>query len=189
MFNNNKNKEVKRLTGLLVLLFIFNISCKNRSKQIATPIIKEEINSPKELMVNFRFRFKTNKTDTFKIMLSNIEVDELQKKNIYIFEDVIPSSGEDSIIAKFDPGNISNSITINLGNKEIKEVEIIEILVSYGSNGINISTNKDIDKYLAFNRFIERDSTSNIIRTKKVDGLHNPGFSLKRKLINQLRKE
>lgn len=178
---------MKKTVLLIVTTLIFSSACKDNTTNPINEAIKKEIIAPKYLTINFRF--KTNKTDTFKIMLSNIEVDELQKKNIYIFEDVIPSSGEDSIIAKFDPGNISNSITINLGNKEIKEVEIIEILVSYGSNGIKISTNKDIDKYLAFNRFIERDSTSNIIRTKKVDGLHNPGFSLKRKLINQLRKE
>jgi hypothetical protein len=154
------------------------------------PITQEDtqaVATPKHLTVNFNF--KTNKPDMFKIMLNNVEIDELQKKNIHIFENVIPSTEDDAITAKFDADNMSNNVVIHLGNKEVKEVEIKSILISYGNNQINISSPKDLDKYFVFNKFIEKDSTSNTLKTKRVNGQHNPAFSFKRNLINLLKKE
>jgi len=178
---------MKRVFGIVVFLIFINVSCKNHTKQkdVLENIEKKTI--PKQLTIDFNF--KTDKQDVFKIMLNNIKVDELQNKNIHIYEEVVPSTGFDVIIAKFDAGNISNNIIIHLGNIEVKEVEIKNILVSYGNNQVNITSPEDLNKYIRFNKFIERDSSSNILNTKRVDGKHNPTFSIKRKLINLLKKE
>jgi hypothetical protein len=180
-------------TLLLILISLAFFSCKNEKQD--KPSLNnnkligqdEEVIRPKEFL--FELVYKTNQDDVFNIMMNNIEVDELQKKNIHIFENVITTTNKDIITAKFDAGNISNNIIVNLGNKEVKEVEIISILVSYGNNTININSPKDIDKYLAFNKFVERDSASNKIKTKKVNGEHRPVLVLKRNLINLLKKE
>ncbi len=169
---------------LLTLILVLNYSCKENTKEKK---IVEKMPAPKALTIDFSF--KTNKTDKFTIMLNNIEVDELQMKNIHFFEDVNPSSSYESINAKFDSGNISKNIIFNLGNKEVKEVELKNILISYGNKEFNIGTIAEIYDFLQFNKFIVKDSTSNTIKTKRVDGKHNPTFSIKRKLINKLIKD
>lgn len=173
---------------LVLLISIALVACKNNSKEEqATEIAKQEEKERKELVVIFNF--KTNKKDVFRIILNNIIVDDLQKKNIQIFEEVIPSSSIDQITAKFDPKNISNKILINLGNNEVKKVEIENIFVSYGQNQVNIKTPKEMEKYLIFNKFIDRDSSSTILQTIKVEGRHNPAIIFKRNVINVLKKE
>lgn len=177
----------KILLIILLSIFSLNISCKDKEEKPSREIIKEELNTPKNLTINFSF--KTNKADTFTIMLNNIKVDELQKKNIHIFEDVIASTGEDSILAEFDSDNISNNLIFSIGNKEVKELEIKSILILYGKKQFNISTPEDLNKYIIFNDFIVRDSTSLVLKTKKINGRHNPTFRIKNTLLNSLTKE
>ena len=122
-------------------------------------------------------------------MVNNIAVDELQKKNIHISEEVVPTSGIDEISANFGDNNISNNVLINFGNKEVKEVEIMDITVIFGNNQISLKTPEDQNRYLNFNKFIEKDTTSNKLRTKRVNGAHNPTIYFKRNLVNLLKKE
>ena len=171
------------------MLFVVLIACKDGAKEIeaveSAKKAQEEIK--KELVV--KVRFKTNKKDIFRIIIYDIIIDELQKKNMQIFEEVVPSTEVDQIIAKFDSNNISNSISINIGNEQEKKVEIESIFASYGQNQISIKTPQEMNKYLFFNKFIERDSATTILQTKKVDGAHNPAINFKRNLIEFLRKE
>ena len=76
-----------------------------------------------------------------------------------------------------------------MGNKTIKEVAIENILISFGKNQYNLVSAEDINKYLAFNRFIERDSLSKILKTIRVDGKLNPTFRIKNNLLNLLNRE
>jgi hypothetical protein len=121
--------------------------------------------------------------------MNNIEVDELQKKHIHISENVEPSSNDDYIIAKFDPDNLSKQIVISLGNNNEKEVIIKSIIVSYGDKQFNLISPEDLNSNLVFNKFIIRDSTSNVISTKRIQGKLNPTIRLKNSLINQLERE
>ncbi len=174
---------------LILMLLLFIVSCKNESKINETEKPSNQAKTEKvSEQLEIEFRFKTNKKDVFKIMMNNIEVDELQKKNIHFFETVEPTSNYDYIDAKFDEGNMSKKITINLGDKKIKTVEIQSINISYKNNVINISSHKDINKYLRFNKYIERDSASSIIKTKKVKGQHKPAITFSKKLINEIKK-
>ncbi|HCY80297.1 MAG TPA: hypothetical protein DHV22_01140 [Xanthomarina gelatinilytica] len=179
---------MQKKSYLIIVLAILSFSCNNVEKSKKdTDQSSKKLDVVKKLSVSFNF--KTNKADVFKIMMNNIVVDELQKKNIEIFENVIPSSNVDAIVAKFDPGNMSNNIVFHLGNKTIKEVEIKSILVSYGNNQYNISTAKDLSKYFVFNQFIERDSLSKKLIIKKVDGKLFPFFTMKQNLIKLLKGE
>ena len=179
---------MKKIVVILVLLSLL-IACNNGTqeskKNEATKKAVEDVK--KELVV--KIKFKTNKQDVFRIIIYDIVIDDLQKKNIQIFEEVVPSTEVDQIIAKFDSNNISNNIAINVGNEQEKKVEIESIFVSYGQNQIDIKTPQEINKYLFFNKFIERDSTTTILQTKKVDGTHYPVVNFKRNLINFLKKE
>lgn len=179
---------MKKLSFVVLILLFAITACKNNEdKQEKENKVEVEVVAPKQLIVNFNF--KTNKADVFKIMMNNIQVDELQKKNIQIFENVIPSSSQDKITAKFEDGNMSKNIVVHLGNKEVKEIEISSVEISYGDNYISIKTPQDLDKYFAFNKFIEKDLTSNKLKTITVNGQHNPVFSFKHNLINFITKE
>ena len=46
-----------------------------------------------------------------------------------------------------------------------------------------------MSKFLKFNKFIQRDSTSMILKTNIIDGKHSPSFTLTKKLINKLNKD
>ena len=79
---------------ILILLTLSIISC-NESNQQKNPKEIEPDNFKKGLTIEFNF--KTSKSDQFKIMMNNIKVDEFQKKNIQIIENVINSAGDESI--------------------------------------------------------------------------------------------
>src|SRR5690606_39872307 len=101
------------------------------------------------------------------------------------FENVAPSSTLDKIMATFGEDEMSKNIAIHLGNQEIKEVEISSIEVSYGDNLLSIKTPQDIDKYIVFNKFIQKDPASNVLKTIRVSGQHNPVFSFKHNLRSE----
>lgn len=170
-----------------ILIISVNLSCNDNSSRETSNETQEVFDIPKGLVINFNF--KTNKSDVFTISMQNIQVDGLQKKSIEIFENVVPSTNDDAIIAKFDPENFSKDLLINLGDKEEKFVEIKSILISYGNNQINLTTPADLNKHLVFNRFIKRDSLSNKLSTKRIDGRLNPTIRVKRSAINLLQKK
>ncbi len=175
---------MKKIVSIIIVsIFLFS-GCKNEPK--TDIVVEEAINEEadkKELIVEFAF--KTNKEDEFKIMLNNIEVDDLQKMNINVVETVPPSAQPDKIIANFGE-RISNNLLINLGNSEVKSVEISAIDVRYGEVFISSQTAEDLDKYFAFNKFIDWDPASLTVSTKRVDGKLFPVISARRRLINAL---
>ena len=171
---------------ILILLTLSIISC-NESNQQKNPKEIEPDNFKKGLTIEFNF--KTSKSDQFKIMMNNIKVDEFQKKNIQIIENVINSAGDDNIVADFDPNNLSKQIVIHIGGKIEKEVVINGILISYGDKQFHLTSPEEFNSNLVFNKFIVRDSTTNKLTTKRIDGRLNPTIRIKNSLINQLQRE
>jgi len=179
---------MKRTFLFLLMTMILFANCKELTeKQKVSNQVKKTEEVSRQLEI--RFSFKTNKPGVFKIMMNNIEVDELQKKNIHIMETISPTSQFERITAKFDEGNMSKNIAFNLGNKEVKEVTIDNINISYKNKVIDISTIKDLTKFLRFSKYIEIDSISGILKTKKVEGKHYPAFYFSKNLIKQLNKD
>lgn len=174
------------MKNFIVIIFAISLIGCNNHKRTDLTNSKAEVKS-KELLVEFYF--KTDSADEFKIMINDIKVDELQRKDIHIYEDVVPSSNEDRIIARFDENNISDKIRISLGNKVLKKVELKRLLVKYGDNEILLSTPADFKKYLFFNKFIEYNSENSTITTLNQDGVHHPVIFFKPILINLLNNE
>ena len=174
---------MKNLINFLLLTSIVVLSCKNETQQTPkqeTTQIEQE--APSELEVDFKF--KTDKQDVFRVMLNNIEVDEIQKKNIHVFEDVIPTESAESMVMSFGPGNVSNSFIINLGSKEEKTIEIEYIMLTYGGQSQLINASQ-LQEFFILNKFITQDEDGRL-KTQTVDGRHNPTIIAKRKLIGQL---
>ena len=176
---------MKGIEKVFIACCLIIISCKNA---IEEPLVVEEKSAPAEKLI-VDFSFKTDQQDTFRIMMNNIEVDELQKKNIQFSEEVAPSSSFENFHAEFDANNMSNNVVINLGNKSIKKVEIESIKITYGDNEIIASTPVQLKEYFVLNKFVTLDSVGSTLSTNRVDNQHFPAISLKRKSINYLKKE
>lgn len=178
---------MNRVYIVLVFFFALVFSCNKETKTEKQSLEVTSQDTVEQLEV--RLIFKTNKEDVFKIMMNDIEVDELQKKNIHLSEVVSPTSNYERIVAKFDEGNMSKKIVVGLGNKEVKEVIIKDIVVSYKNNIVEIYSPQDFKKYIRLNKYVDLDTTNAILlSTKKIEGKHSPSFSLTKKLLNQLEK-
>jgi len=178
---------MQKKSYLIIVLAILSFSCNNVEKSKKdTDLSSKKLDVVKKLSVSFNF--KTNKADVFEIRMNNIKVDEFQKKNIHIIEEVIPTTTEDEIVAEFDANNMSKQIVFHLGGKTIKEVEIKSILITFGNNQYNIANVEDINTYIAFNKFVERDSLSKTLKTIRIDGKLNPSFRIKNNLLNLLNR-
>ena len=175
--------------GLLALLLVLTIGCKSDTKENVTASDKTQVEVKSQTNeLNVVINFKTNKADNFKISLNNIVVDEFQKKNVQVIEKVSPTTATDIIKAKFGANNISKNITINFGNKVVKEVEIESIELSFGSNTKSIKAS-DLSKNFTMNKYISFDETTFRITTQRVEGKHNPTITLKKTILNKLIKE
>ena len=172
---------------LLIVFLLITVACKTETKEQATNTenkVASETTKELEVVINF----KTNKTDEFKLMLNNIEVDEFQRKHSQVIEKVTTSTGTDEIVAKFGANNISKNFHIDFGAKEIKQIEIESIKMSYGKNEL-VVTGSEIDEFFTINKYIEYDKTNNVLQTKRVEGNHYPIIVLKPKGVNILKKE
>lgn len=180
MFNYLIYKKMKKVF-FVALIFVLS-SCKNDKVETVKEVIQvEEVKEVKKEFI-VKIQFKTNKEDDFRLLLSNIEVDEFQKKNIQITEKVGPASQFETITANFGE-NISGRFTINLGNKEVKEVEINSIKIIYGSNSIECSL-ADIEKHFFWNKYIT--IKDNKIVTVRMNKKHNPTLNLRKKYLLKL---
>ncbi len=165
---------------IFFFVLLFFISCNqnsNSSVESNASKIKK-----KEFLVSIEY--KSNSPDKFKLIMDNIKVDEFQRKSIVITEDVVATTSLDFINANFGE-NISSRIVLNLGNKEVKKVVINELIMSYGDNSIIIDGNSILDSF-KLNEFVEFDSTSKELKTKRINNNHAPALILKPKVINQL---
>lgn len=181
-----KNKYKMKKIVLVVLVTFFAFSCSSEPKKESKPIVIENVEETiKEFIV--KMDFKTNSEDSFRLELTNIVIDEFQKKNILVIESVSPSSSYEKITANFGE-NMSKAFKINFGTKELKEVEITKINLTYGKNSINIK-GSELKKYFSISKFIQYDSISGKLKTQKVEGKHYPIITLKRNYINALTQE
>lgn len=179
---------MKRIFIVLLIASIFTIGCdKAKENEKANKNTKKSENLEEQLEV--RVSFKTNKEDVFKITMNNIQIDELQKKNIQFFETISPTPNYEEITAKFDKGNMSEKIIVSLGNKKLKKVDIDKITVTYKNKAMEFGTAEDLFKFFRFNKYVVVDSTSKVVQTKRFEGQHNPSFSFTKRLINQLKKK
>lgn len=179
---------MRKVFFTLIVILLSTTSCtKTKNKKPEVQEKPEEIiERKKEFIV--KMNYKTNKEDVFKYTLSNLPVDdEFQSKSILINEKVSPTSNYELTTANFGV-NISNNLRINFGNKKVKDIKIEYISIFYGDKGVKINSN-ELRKYFVFNKYINLDTLSGTIKTKKIGNNYNPTIALKTNSINFLIKE
>lgn len=176
-------------TILILAITLIVSGCKsdtNQAKDQNQPESVEEVKEEKkEFIVDLSF--KTNKSGVFQMVLYNIKVDDFQNKYIVISENIEATSSADYMKANFQE-NISNSFRINFGNKEIREIEVLSIELSYGLNKINIDS-ENISSYFDFNEYIKQDPITKLLKTEKIEGKLNPIIYLKPQFLRELKNE
>jgi len=176
---------MKKIVLLLAVMLTLT-ACKgdgDKGTNTATAGVNKEAKTLKVFL-----EFKTNAEDEFKIILNNIKIDEFQTKNIQVNEYVKSQTGFDNLLADFGEDNFSLNLILNLGNKVPKEVVLKSIKITYGTQMIYVTDPKEFDKYFIFNKFIERDEASNVLKTKKIDGKLNPLIIVRNYHMNLLEK-
>jgi hypothetical protein len=173
---------MNKLCSLVILLLLF--SCNGKKAESNSKVLNKE---NKELSIEFSL--KTNVEDIFRITLTDIYVDEFQNKNISAFEKIPATSNFESMKAKFEEGNFSKNIVIKLGDKNEKEIDLEHIRFSYNKKVIEIDS-KNFDTYMAFNKYIKRDSVElNKFYISKIGNTNfNPVIYAKQNLISELLK-
>ena len=167
-----------------LVIFLLLLSCNSKKEESKSKVLNKE---NKELSIEFSL--KTNVEDVFRINLRDIYVDEFQNKSISTFEKIPATSNFESMKAKFKEGNFSKNIVIKLGDNNEKVVDLEHISFSYKNKVIEIDS-KNFDTYMAFNKYVRRDSVDlNKFYISKIDNTNfNPVIYAKQSLISELLK-
>lgn len=174
---------------IFLIVFLIVVSCKNETKDSLKTVNQEDVLDTEEIKeLNVVINFKTSKEDQFILSVKNIIIDEYQKKNVEVIENVFPTSTNDQIKANFGENNISNSVRFDLGKKEVKLIQIESINFTYGINSLTVQAS-ELSDYFIINKFVDYDTISYKLQTQEVDGKHYPAIALKRKAINNLTRE
>jgi hypothetical protein len=163
----------------IICAFVFFSCAEKKTNEPLNMSVSEN----KELVV--KVSLKTSVEDVFRIMLSNVEVDEFQKKNIIVRETIPKTNGFENMTVKFGENNFSNNIQINLG-KKVKKVQFNTIEFSYGEN-VMVVTKENFNTFLRVNKFVEFHKDDFSVSTKKEANIHNPAVILKHTMIKFLK--
>lgn len=179
---------MKVISKLIFLLALSFCSCleHNDSKNDEKDI-KETNKSAKKL--TFEIDLETSSADDFMLFANDVFINNGQFMNIGITQKL--NMNETSKKMKFEfPENVKPDamLAFGLGTKAPKEVIIRNIDFSYGDAVFHVGE-KEVSNYFSFNKFIEYDSITNTIKTKKVDNNLNPLLFLRRKILDSIQKE
>jgi hypothetical protein len=170
----------------IIFLSLMLCSClehdEAKNKDSETPT-KEKKESNKLV---FEIDLHTTEPDSFTFFSNDVFLNNNQFMNIGITQRL--NMNETTKNLKFEfPNNIKPDAMLgfSLGSEKTKEVTIKNIKLSYGDTKFDI-TSDNIENYFTFNKFIEYDASSKVIRTKRVDNLHNPLLFLRMKILDSI---
>ena len=173
-------------TKILTLLICFLIiGCKNNNEQKAlNENSKEIIKEPNQLI--FEVDLTTSHPDEFRFFANNVFLNNNQFMNISIGQKLNMNETSKKMVFKF-PENIKPDVQLGfmLGKNSEKEIELKKMLLSYGSARFDILPDA-INDYFTFNRFVNFNTTTKKLTTKKIDGNLNPMIFVRRKILDSI---
>lgn len=129
---------------------------------------------------------ETSVPEDMKLMAINTFLNNGQFVDVYMTQKF--NANETSKKFRFElPENIApdNFLGISFGKKSIKEVKIKSINLLYGDLNYNIQPETVLD-FFKVNKYIDYDESSQVFKTKKVDGVHNPILILRQLYIDKI---
>lgn len=174
---------MKTLTSLLVLL---TLSCSGNQKQKIVEK-KQEL----EVLANklvFDIDLETTKPDDFRLIANNVFLNNSQFMDISIIHKLNNNETSKKIHFEFPEGvQPDYQIGFSLGVKNVKEVKINNIVLSYGDLVYNI-TPSNFSKYFRLNRFLKYNEETGTLKTQKIENKLNPIFFLRKPFISKIQE-
>ncbi len=175
---------------LFFFLLILNItSCtgnqiksKKESQKTTDDVISVENNNQLVVEVDL----ETSVTENMRLIVPNIFLNNGQYMDLYIMQHF--NANEKSKTIRFQlPKNVvpDFNMGLSLGSKEVKEVNIKSIKISFNEITFNINS-ENITTYFKTNKFVDFDKEQKTFKTKKVDGKHNPILFLRKFYIEKI---
>ena len=171
---------------ILLAALVASFSCKNREEQTSKeePVAKVEVKKPEKFIVEANF--KLDKGDNFRLFANGVFINNTRTMNINITEQVSSSENGQTLVFDLPEGvRPDYEVGVNLGSKEIKKIEFLQIKISYGNIEFIVTPDK-IGEYFYFSQNIDYNPESGTIQTKKVDGKHNPIMYFKPHIIKEI---
>lgn len=174
-----------KFLSILIVLFV---SCKNDKNPVENETVDDSkvvITDPPKAII-FEVDLTTTQPDEFKLFANEIFLNNSQHMNISIGQKLNLNETSKKMIFRF-PENIKPDFQMGfgLGTKFKKEIRINEMMLSFGKTTFNIKP-EELEKYFTFNKFTEYNSSMNKIKTKKVDGKHNPLIFFRRRILDSI---
>lgn len=171
---------------ILLALIVVSFSCKNKEKQTPKeePKKEAEVKKPEKFIIEATF--KLEKSDDFRLFANGIFVNNTRTMNLSITEEVTRSENTQTLIFDLPEGvRPDYEVGINLGSKERKRIEFLEVKISYGDIEF-IATPDKISDLFYLNEYINYTPENGVFQTQDANGKHNPIMYLKKDIVDQL---
>ena len=174
---------------LLLICVILLIACKNEEKTNSDsegPVEEINVEEKASNKLTLEIDLATSHPDVFKFFANDVFLNNNQFMNLSVSQKLNENEKSKKMTFEF-PENIQPDVLLglNLGTKEEKEVTINEINLTYGNTKFSI-TPETIEDYFTHNKFVEINSETHKISTKKMDNKHNPTLFVRRKILDSI---
>lgn len=172
---------------LITLLALITLSCNGEPKEKQ---VSEKTNQKSEVPVSKRLviemDFETNAPEDIKFIANDIFLNNGQSMNLYITQKVNPNETSKKIKFQLPDDVIPDfNIALSLGTKHEKEIKINSISIAVGNVSYQIDS-KNLITYFRPNRFVTYDDESGLLKTKTIDGKHNPMIFLRKPYVDKI---
>lgn len=169
---------------MAILSCIVISACKD-PKTVNQPMVQK---APQKAMSNliFDMHIKTTEPDVFSLFANDVFLNNNQFMSISIKHKLNGNETDKSLHFEF-PKNIKpdHQMGISLGPNKVKDVTITDATLTYGDTEFKISQDNLMD-YFTTNRYVDYDSETKSLKTKKVDGKYNPLLFFRKRILDSL---
>jgi hypothetical protein len=171
---------------ILLALIAVTFSCKNEKTQTPTEeaVVEVEEKKPEKFVIELTMRM--DNSDGLRLFANGVFINNNRVMNINITEQISKSDDFNTVILDL-PENIrpDYEVGINLGSKEVKKIEFMQIKISYGNIEFIVTPDK-LNDYFYFSKHIAYVPEIGTIQTRQVDGKHDPIMYLKKNLVDKI---
>lgn len=163
------------INKLFILFFLSLASCQNSNNNEEDNSLENKENLKKTLTIEIDYI--SNKDDTFR-MIYNKTLFNDQLIDLTINNHITAKKKSQKLTFQMPIKGRPKSISLGLGNEEEKEIIFKKVTLKFEDNIFEIHQ-KDIKKYFTFNKYVSFDSSTNTLKTKRINNLHSPVITFK----------
>lgn len=134
----------------------------------------------------FDVHIETTQSDEFAFFANDVFLNNSQFMYISIRHKLNNNETVKDLHFEF-PKNIKpdRQVGFSLGSNNVKDVNITEATLSYGGTKFTIIADNLMD-YFTANKFVEYDSITKTVKTKRVDNKYNPLLFVRQRILDSI---